>query len=801
MSSLDNNKNLSRRKFLGLVGGTALGAFIFEACGVPEQEFIIQAPVDMPEDYVKGEDDWYATLSDTSSHGESLIVRIMQGRAKKIEGNPDFPNTLGKHKTVSETELQSLYHPDRISGPLYRKTSSGNHRPISWNEAKSIINNSTTSQSTKSIITKPLRGLNRGLVEKYALEKNMKHLTLASLRDNSMYESAKDVFGTNDLPYFDIKNSDLIISFGLDFLGSWGPVEYEYQFGKFRSKDERGYLYQIEPRMSLTAASADKWLCSEPGKEGLIALLIADSLSKNEKIKDDDVEHFKKIAGIQKIDEINNTNVSLDAKSVGKATGIDYHVLEKLIEKINYSVDKNKKIMFLSGGCMSGYSNSRSLNSLVYGLNYLTDSINNEGGIIINPENELGYVLVNGEAINMPSSSSWNSHEDWSKEIETWESGSQDLVIINNVDLVNEIPGKKRLINAINKVKLSIGFGIVVNDTLERCDLILPSNTALQSWSSDIPEPKTGYQSYGFGQPVATKPLLRDGSQVLYDSKSFNNVLLDDLDGNLSGVSFMDICKQLSDTIYDSDSYKNSSIVASNKDDFFRGIMARGGWWNTNQKPVDPKNPKINVVNSVSNVKKNKDEFYLIPFKSHVFGDGNSLSNPWALGSPDPLTSITWDTWVEMNSKTAENLNIKAGDIVEVKSKMSSIELPVYVHPAVPTNSVAVPIGLGKENFTRYASGRGANVVDLIDSSKLNENGDIMWNSTTVVISKTEDSKKISKFEGNVPAVQIEPGVPILTLAPGETAEEGFHRAHEEHLEHTFGDHFGDEHNSEKGDH
>ena len=140
MSPLENKNNLSRRKFLGLVGGTALGAFIFEACGVPEQEFIIQAPVDMPEDYVKGEDDWYATLSDTSSHGESLIVRIMQGRAKKIEGNPDFPNTLGKHKTVTETELQSMYHPDRISGPLYRKTSSGNHRPITWKEAKLIIN-------------------------------------------------------------------------------------------------------------------------------------------------------------------------------------------------------------------------------------------------------------------------------------------------------------------------------------------------------------------------------------------------------------------------------------------------------------------------------------------------------------------------------------------------------------------------------------------------------------------------------------------------------------------------------------
>ena len=59
----------------------------------------------------------------------------------------------------------------------------------------------------------------------------------------------------------------------------------------------------------------------------------------------------------------------------------------------------------------------------------------------------------------------------------------------------------------------------------------------------------------------------------------------------------------------------------------------------------------------------------------------------------------------------------------------------------MPTNTVAVPIGLGKDNFTRYASGRGANIVDLIDSSKLNENGDIMWNSTTVQIIKTNENK------------------------------------------------------------
>ena len=124
---------------------------------------------------------------------------------------------------------------------------------------------------------------------------------------------------------------------------------------------------------------------------------------------------------------------------------------------------------------------------------------------------------------------------------------------------------------------------------------------------------------------------------------------------------------------------------------------------------------------------------YLIPFKSHVFGDGNSLANPWAQGSPDPITSITWDSWIEINTKTAEGLKIKQGDILEVTSNSGSIKLPAYLHPGVPTNSISIPIGQGKQNFTRYASGRGSNVVDLINSSKLNEDGNISWTPSWIL--------------------------------------------------------------------
>ena len=82
----------------------------------------------------------------------------------------------------------------------------------------------------------------------------------------------------------------------------------------------------------------------------------------------------------------------------------------------------------------------------------------------------------------------------------------------------------------------------------------------------------------------------------------------------------------------------------------------------------------------------------------------------------------------------------------------------------------------------------------MIGKTKLTDNGDISWSTTRVRLNKTNTKKKISKFEGTVPAVAVEPGVPILTVGPGESAEEGFHRAHEEHLDHTFGDHFNDDH-------
>ena len=144
----------SRRKFLGLLGGTAIGAVVFQACGVPEKELIIQAPFEMPEDLVTGIDNWYATSINTTPATDGVVVRVMEGRAKKIEGNIDHPINQGKHFPRTEATLQSLYNPDRISSPLVRigPRGSGKWEQISWTDAIARVSEQISNIDDKSSI-------------------------------------------------------------------------------------------------------------------------------------------------------------------------------------------------------------------------------------------------------------------------------------------------------------------------------------------------------------------------------------------------------------------------------------------------------------------------------------------------------------------------------------------------------------------------------------------------------------------------------------------------------------------------
>ena len=266
--------DLTRRDFLRVAGATSVAGVLFAGCAIPERELIKQSPRDLPEDLAQGLEDMYATSYTLGGEGIGILVRVAEGRAKKIEGNPDHPLNRGGLLAGSLAAVQSLYHPDRYAGPME------NGQSTSWANGLARLNQLLDgADPSRSLI---ITGVNRGhlgaVIHEFAEGAGIPHLQLEPLESAVIRQAAKDVFGQDRLPLFDIANAGSILSIGADFLESWlAPTHYNKAYGQFRRGDNRsrGIHIHAGSRFSMTAANADTWLPIAPGREGLLALSIA----------------------------------------------------------------------------------------------------------------------------------------------------------------------------------------------------------------------------------------------------------------------------------------------------------------------------------------------------------------------------------------------------------------------------------------------------------------------------------------------------------------------------------------------
>jgi menaquinone reductase, molybdopterin-binding-like subunit len=128
--------------------------------------------------------------------------------------------------------------------------------------------------------------------------------------------------------------------------------------------------------------------------------------------------------------------------------------------------------------------------------------------------------------------------------------------------------------------------------------------------------------------------------------------------------------------------------------------------------------------------------FHFLPYPSNAFLDGSLAHLPWLQEMPDPLSSAMWSSWVEINPATAERLGIGQGDVVEVASAQGTLRSAALISPGIAPDLVAMPAGQGHQTFTRYASGRGENPVDLLAPVTDAATGAFAWAATRVRVSR-----------------------------------------------------------------
>ena len=746
-----------------MAGASATGAALFVACGIPEEEFIVQSPTNLPEDLVKGRDNWFATTCGVCDGGEGVIVRVMEGRAKKVAGNPDFPINLGKQNVRCDSALQMLYHPDRIAQPMARHAKGAALRPISWDEAEKMLGDWVGGANGKlTIATNPVRGQLGYVVQRFAAQFGARHLAFDPLEQGVLHTSIKTVFGEDRLPEFDISKTRTLVSFGADFLGTWiSPTRYSVKYGEFRQGADRprGKLIQIEPRMSLTAAAADEWVPVRPGMEGELALAIANILINERLAPDEGITAY----------EANTRRVDIDRFDpipVAGRTGVS-------LEKIHHIAEELANVgpsLVIGGGSAGAHTNGSFNLNAIYALNILLGAVGAEGGILYNPDSPLE---------GLPSSATGASFEQWESELAQWRAGNVDIVILRRANIVHGLPRSVNAPDALEQVPHVVSFTDVLDDTGAYADLVLPEASYLESWGLEIPEPGPGYQVIGVQQPVVSPARTRNGLTLLSDARGFADTLLKIADGKLGAESMRSLVRQGAEELFDMDR-ESSSIKAPSADLFLRGVLQRGGWWDTKSTvrtdPIDPPSVVDGYADpEFSDAEAGPGMFHLIPFASQALLDGRIAAAPWAQATPDPFTSAAWTTWVEINHRTAERLGIKEGERLVIKSTTGEIEALAYPHRAVPPDVIGVPIGQGHNGFGRYADERGANVLSILVDKKDTKTGALAWAATRVSIFKAGVRHKIPKFEGNVEAIAVEPGLPILVVAPGQSAKDKLH--------------------------
>ncbi|HKY21213.1 MAG TPA: molybdopterin-dependent oxidoreductase [Vicinamibacterales bacterium] len=756
---------MKRRDFLKTGGIVGTAGLILDGCGKPQQLIPLLVSEDQ---FVPGEEGWVRTLCQQCAAGCGITVRVMQGesirtidgqqkrvkavQAKKIEGNPEHPISMGGTCARGQAGVQALYHPDRVQTPLKLSGTrgSGQYQPITWKDAQQLLVTQlqqlqATPQAIAMLTGRPNRGTMGTIVERFAAGIGTTNVVSYDPFDPAPLRKAAELTtGVSRLPAVDFANANFLLSFNANLFETFlSPVRNIYSYGQFRQGRPgiRGKFVHAEPRLSQTAACADEWLPIKPGTEGLLALAMAHVIV-NENLHDTDF-----------------VAQSTNGFAEWSAALADY-APEKIATQIDVPAAKIQRVAreFAQRRPSVAVGDSRDVASLtaIYALNALVGAYGRPGGIVFGPDETRGPATAS--TLRTESLEPKAKAPDILELLSAMSANQIKALLILDTNPVFTLPQGDALTKALSTVPFIASFASFLDETSVMADLILPSHVTLERWVDDVPEPGVGFSVRTLGQP-AVEPRwdTRDPGDVLIDTAKA-------LGGNAAtAMPFENVAAAVKESFRSVHALQSGSTVDADFDAFYRKVTAAGGWWNAPaQTTADAGGQRaegggkaaarFNFVMPATPIAARafagdaaQMPFMLHLYPSAAFADGRVAHLPWLQEMPDPMTTVMWGSWVEINPETAHTLEIHEGDILTITSPQGSIELPAFLYPGLRPDVIAIPVGQGHTQYGRYAS-RGVNPLRLAGSSLDPASGAVVQSGVRVSAVKTGRHESLIRF-------------------------------------------------------
>lgn len=664
-----------------------------------------------------GDERWVPSVCLQCPAGCGIRVRVVNGRAVKIEGNPLHPINMGRLCPKGQAGLQFLYDPDRIKGPMRRvgERGSGQWERISWDDAiaEVVSRLRTLREDGKAHQLLFMSGRNRGqsgaLISRFlAAYGSPNDIGHSSICEDGSAMAHYATQGWKAYAGYDWDNTNYALIFGAGFIEAWRPTTRLLRaYGHIRrGRPVRGKIVVVDTRASVSAVKADEWVPLKPGTDGALALGIAhvilvDGLWDRAFVGDFTTAGRRFEAG-KKIDPAefkeNMTlglaawwNEVLAAFTPEHAAGLCGVPAETIVH-IAREFATTRPALAAGARGSSMQTNGIYNRMAIHALNALVGSIDAPGGVVyqIDPpftkypdpvQDDIAKAGVAQPRIDYAGTRRYPLAGKVYQNVPEFATGDGpykgEALFLYYTNPFFSTPDVGRVRKLLAEVPFIVNFSPFMSESAAYSDLILPDHTYLERWHDDVIYPSLGYPVLGLRQPVV---------EPLYDTRNTWDVLLDIAHG-LGGTvaqSFpwkdaQDILKFRCKGIFET---KHGSIVADTFDEWWAKLVEVGVW----------ANPPYAFGRYDKSLQTDSGKFEIRSGKlEHKLED--IAKKDAAKTGADPHTEL---------EKIVEDLALQA--------RGEAVFLPHFEPPRYAGDETKFPLLLNTYKLMTHAEGRGANV-------------------------------------------------------------------------------------------
>ena len=714
---------IERRDFLKVLGVTGAGATL-TACNTGNVERLLPY-VTADESITPGVATWYTSVCDGCSSGCGVWVRTREGRVVKLEGNPHHPVSGGAMCAKGHATLQHLYDPDRYAGPMVREN--GVLRSISWEDAETTLAERIRSAAGNVLYLGGHSGPTMArLVDQFVGAVGGRRVQYDALSAAPLREAARIAFGIDAVPRYQIDQARFLISFGDDFIdGGTAPLSQQRDFARMSAVDEhgsKGRLVYIGPRLSLTGQNADEWVPIRPGSEAAVALAMASAIA----------------AGRGAAGPYASVLAAYDPRAAAEAAGIDEDTIRELADQFATGPS-----LALGPSVAAHHRGATAAHVAALILNHVAGSF--------------GRTIHMGGGPQTPA----RPYADMEAAIRSMAGGEVGVVMIHGANPAYSLPAASGFADAFGAVGFKVSFAQSPDETSAMADLILPDRHWLESWGDSIGRD---------GVMALRQPAMRPVPH--FDAKQTGDVLLSvasRLGSTLGGATFYEYLR----TAHQADA------GAGDFEGYWREALRTGVILREAPAPDVPALRAPDTALSFDMPAFDGDgDLTLLVHPSPRFGAGELSNAPWMQELPDPVSKITWHSWLEMHPDAAEARGLREGDFVTVASPYGQVQVPVWPYPGLRPDTVALAMGGGHTDFGRWANDKGVNVMHLLPAEAEQPSGAFVTLATKVSVTPTGEHRRLAKVSGadTQQGRPIAPAIALADLSEGaapENEEEG----------------------------